>query len=908
MQTALQRRQRHRRNGAARRGRGGGAGRRAALAIPIILFSSFLVLGGVGFVGTVSAYAYFSRDLPDPADAFHDLQFDEPTLIFDRTNQVQLASFGDLNRSLVKFDEIPPELVDATTAIEDKDFWKNPGFDVGGFISATLDTLAGRPRGGSTITQQLVRARLLPTIPGASVYDRKIREIIQSIRLTQAFPGEDGKKLIIEAYLNQNFYGNQSYGVKAAAEGYFGKPLEELTLAQDALLAAIPKSPTQYDLVRNAVSQCTVTVAEGEECPAGKTQLVVPDTAPVVVRRNQVLDFMKSRSVLSGPSHTISEYDAAKLEPVVLASQAIPQWKAPHFVWQVREQLAGIICGTETTQGCQDLDTGGYQVTTTLDWKMQQVVDKWLYVAARTTHLKDPKAAWTALKIPKADWTWLTNLKSKRIFNAASGVLDYRTGQVLAIGGSAGYYLAGNDKFQPQFDVWDDGFRQPGSAIKPLNYITGIDQKTLTAASMFMHVVTNFGGKGATWTPGEDDNLERGPVRLRSALQFSFNIASIKAGIEIGLPNAFAHFQEFGLDFMPGTVPVVSQSIGTLETHPAQLLSAYGAIANGGVLMPRTTILEVRDHTGKVVYPVPGSEAPKGKRVNTEQASYIITNILNGNTVKSVNPPWARWQIVEKDKGRRPAAYKTGTTDDNKDVAAYGYLAPPKDPAAAALAVGVWMGNSDSTPNNGTLSLASSAPVWSKILTEISQKLPIADFVRPDGIVSAKVDAFSGLLPGPSTVATVNEIFIKGTVPTRRDDLHVLVDIDQATGLLWADGCTGPMVQSAFLDFSNVEPRFPAWQPYTQGWAARAAKGPGVAGGPRNTRTSYFYNFSFHPFGATWGGKFAPTEVCQPVQRCNGGGGGGSPPFISPEPCPTPSPTPTKGGKPTTPPPSPGPT
>jgi penicillin-binding protein 1A len=902
MQTALQRRSRHRRNGAARRGRGGGAGRRAALAIPVLLFSSFLVLGSVGFLASVAAYAHYADGLPDPQQAFAGITLDEPTLVYDRTGEVQLASFGDLHRTLVTYDQIPPELIDATTSIEDKDFWTNPGFDIGGFISATIDTLTGHPRGGSTITQQLVRNNLLPPDPNGSVYDRKIREIIQSIRLTQSLPaGDAGKQQIITAYLNQNFYGNQSYGVMAAAEGYFGKDLKDLTLAQDAILAAIPKSPTQFDLVRNAESQCTITPADGEDCPADKTQLVVPDSSAVVQRRNQILELMKTRSHLSGANHSPDEYDAAEHEPVVLSNQATPPWKAPQFVWQVRQELAGIICGTDTANGCEKLDTGGYKVVTTLDWRMQQVVDKWLYVAARTPHLKDASTIWAQLKIPKTDWPWLQGLRNGKIYNAAAGILDYRTGQMLAIGGSAGYYLSGNTKFQPQFDVFDDGFRQPGSSIKPLNYITGIDEHSLTAATMFMHVVTNFGSKGAPFTPAEDDNLERGPVRLRPALQFSFNIASIKAGLEVGLPHEFNHFQDFGLEFLPGTVPVVSQSIGTLETHPADMLSAYGAIANGGLLMPRTTVLQVTDNAGNVVYPAPGGQPPKGKQVNSAQSAYIITDILNGNTIKSVNPPWAHWQIVEKGKGRRPAAYKTGTTDDNKDVAAYGYLAPPADATSPALAVGVWMGNSDSTPNNHLLSLASSAPTWSRILTEVSQGLPIADFKPPSGLVRAKVDAFSGMLPGPYTVGTVNELFIKGTVPTKQDNLHVLVDIDQATGLLWQDGCTGPDVQQPFLDFSQVEPGFPQWQPYTQEWAARAAKGTGVAGGPRNDRTSYFYNFSFHPFGATWGGKFAPTEVCTAQQSCgpgngNGGGNSGAP---SPQPCPTPGPSGTPGPTPT---------
>src|SRR5947209_8618576 len=131
MQTSLQRRQRHRRNGAARRGSGGRGARRIALAIPLFLFSAFLVLGAVGFVAAVSAYAYYSRDLPDPAVAFNggNIALDSPTTVFDRTGQVQLATFGEHRRELITFAQLPPEMVDATTSIEDKDFWTNPGFD-----------------------------------------------------------------------------------------------------------------------------------------------------------------------------------------------------------------------------------------------------------------------------------------------------------------------------------------------------------------------------------------------------------------------------------------------------------------------------------------------------------------------------------------------------------------------------------------------------------------------------------------------------------------------------------------------------------------------------------------------------------------------------------------------------------
>jgi membrane peptidoglycan carboxypeptidase len=884
MQTALQRRQRHRRNGAARRGRGGGSARRAALAIPLLLFSSFLVLGGVGFLGAVSAYAHYSQGLLDPKQLLDQIGFEQPSVVYDRTGNIELARFGVLRRELVSFDQIPPEMIDATTSIEDKDFWTNPGFDITAVVSAGLDTLAGRPRGASTITQQLVRARLLPADAfQGSVYDRKIREIIQSIRLTQAFPGTEGKKTIMTAYLNQNFYGNQSYGVKAAALGYFGKDLPDLTLAQFAVLAAIPQSPTKFDLMRNAIRECKVTVEEGAECPANQVTLRVPDDSEIVARRNKVLDFMAdpTRSVLSGKDHTADEYAAAKKEPLILTPAEAAPWKAAHFMWQVRHQLGSLLCGEESADTCEAVDTGGYQVVTTLDWKMQQTVEKWLYASSRVTHLKDPKPVWTSLGISKSDQTWLLNMKGANIHNGAAGVIDYRTGQVLAYGGSGGYYLDGDKKFQPQYDVMFDGFRQPGSAIKPINYIIGIEDHSLTAATMFMDVVTDFGRKGASYLPTQSDGLERGPVRLRSALQFSFNIPSIKAGILQGIDHVFNREKDFGLNFPPGAVPVISQSVGSIEVHQIDLLGAYGAVANGGVLMPRQMILEVRDKDGTVVYPKP-EDKPVGKRLVSPQAAYIITDILAGNTVKSINPIWGKWQIIEKDPDgniRRPAAFKTGTTNDNKDVTAYGYVAPPEDPNAPAIAVGVWMGNSDSTPNNDRLSLSSSAPLWSRILTEVTQNTPIAKFKRPDGLVDVTVDAFSGLLPGSGTVNTFKEMFIKGTEPTRRDDLHVQTEIDSATGLLWQDGCTGPKTSGLFLDFSQAEPRFPQWQPYTQEWAQRAAKGPGVRGGPKRTRTSYFYSAAFHPFGATWGGKFKPTDVCQPLIDC--------PPGVTPDPSPS---------------------
>ena len=238
MQTTLARRQRHRRVSSHRPvRRSGSVIRRIAIIVPIILILLALLTAGAGLLFSVAAYNFYAQGLPDPKTALNDLDFEQQTYIYDRAGQVELARLGELRREVVAFDQIPAEMLDATTAIEDKDFWINPGFDPAGIVSAGLDTIAGRPRGASTITQQLVRARLLPTEAfEGSTYERKVREIIQSIRLTEAYPGDAGKRQIITAYLNQNFYGNQTYGVRAAAKGYFGKDLDQLSLAQYAIL------------------------------------------------------------------------------------------------------------------------------------------------------------------------------------------------------------------------------------------------------------------------------------------------------------------------------------------------------------------------------------------------------------------------------------------------------------------------------------------------------------------------------------------------------------------------------------------------------------------------------------------------------------------------------------------------
>jgi membrane peptidoglycan carboxypeptidase len=316
--------------------------------------------------------------------------------------------------------------------------------------------------------------------------------------------------------------------------------------------------------------------------------------------------------------------------------------------------------------------------------------------------------------------------------------------------------------------------------------------------------------------------------------------------------------------------------------------------------MPRRVISTVLNDDGSTYWPTEKDNIA-GTRVLSAGAAYIVTDILAGNTDRKVNPFWGKWAIFNHGT-RRPAAYKTGTTSDNRDVAAYGYVAPPADKKAPAIAVGVWMGNSDNSPNDGKLSLDTSAPLWSAIMTEVTKGTKIAQFKAPSGALkTATVDAFTGLKPGPFTTKTVKELFLPGTVPTEKEMFRTSAAVDDATGLLWQDGCQGPKVTKGFFNLSEVESNFPNWQKANLAWGARAARGSGVRGGPKGTRTSYFYNGAFAPFGRTWGAPFMPRTKCPlytPPVYCDpfvildpllpppscvpfptnpGGGGGGTP-------------------------------
>jgi membrane peptidoglycan carboxypeptidase len=794
-------------------------------------------------VAGTAAFGVLSRDLPDPA-RLAELTFDQPTIVYDRTGKVELGRFQREARRVVTFDEIPRLVLDATTVAEDRTFWMNEGYDPAAIVSAALGSINGGERGASTITQQLVRARLLPAdVLAGNQYVRKVKEIIQAARLTSAFPGEAGKRDIITAYLNEIFYGHEAYGVAAAAQIYFGvSDLSKLTPAQAALLAGLPKSPTSLDPYRFAK-------------PDKDGHLVVPMDAPPVVRRNYIMQSFNSGARWTQLSD--AQLRAALAEPVVLASTQPLVFKAPHFTWQVERQLEQILGGKDAVQ------TAGYSVITTLDMHGQDLAEKWLSAAVIAPNLTSTAASklLRRLKVGSADSAWIANLRGKDVHNAALVALDYRTGDVLAYAGSAGYYedKLASTRFNPKYDVAGDGSRQPGSAWKPVLYATAFEKRVLTPGSLLLDIATQF---GPTWAPHDADQLERGPVLVRKALQYSLNIPAIRAIERVGDPAVARQAAAMGITFNGGAKTFIqgglASAIGTVEVRPIDLTDAYGTLANAGVHVPTRMILEIRDNQGNVVYRAP-DPGQSGKPALSAGSSWLVSDILAGNTDPSQNPIWSKVLAVRNGPGgsRRPAAAKTGTTSDARDLATYGFLPAPKDTAAPALAVGVWMGNSDhSKPRakEAAISLQGPAPLWHAFVRDYTKGQPVASFPGPPkGVVRATIDKWTGGAPGSWTKGTIKEWFLDGTQPGARGAVD-------RPGLLYALVCGGWRVDPVAAELGPQ-----AWDTDVANWMQRARRGPGVEG-PLKTRTAYFWGEH------SWGGLI--DGPCVHVLRQRGGGGG----------------------------------
>ncbi len=781
-----------------------------------------LTLAAVPIVGAITAFTFFTGDLPSVEEFARD-PLAQTTRVFDRDGKELLYQFAVENRELVTLDQIPQQLVDATLAAEDKTFFTNPGVDLAGVARALYSELTRQPQriGGSTITQQLVKQRV---VGGDVSYVRKIREVILAIEVTRTY----SKKEILELYFNQIFYGNQSYGIKAAAKAYFGKTdLGALTLAESALLAGLPQGPSVLD----------------------PTQVDNLDRAKE--RRAYVLEQMVDTGAI-----TKQQEAAANAEPIKTSGGPVATIKAPHFVFQVRNQLTAILGGDESA-----VTRGGFKVITSLDTRLQEAAERNV-----REHVE--------------------GLHRSNVWNAALVSLDTRTGEILAYVGSVDYQNRDDIRVQGQFDVAGIGVRQPGSAFKMFNYLTAL-KKGATPATVVVDARTDFGGpadparfaepkfdpkKECGYCPENADLQYHGPLTMRQAIRESRNVPAVKflqqySGIEDTIQTA--HDLGITTEIEPSKVGL-SLTLGAKEVKLVDMASSYGVVANLGVRVAPTYILRVEDPKGRVVWEHKDYEQ---KRVVDEATAYVMVDILKDTTNPNGSFVFSGFTNIG-----RPAMLKTGTTDNLKDVYAVG--------GTPTLLTGVWMGNSNGEVMSSRDFSSAIGPgqLWRDYMREIFQGFPATDWKRPSNVVTASVVVSpgpfggygSGLLPTSLTPFATSEIFVKGTEPRKPDDW-------------FTQGCPSPDgSQRVAMQIRESGPT--AWKRYTDLWIEQAQKGV-------HTYGRYSWNLRTADPCPSPSASPSPRPPSATPPRPSGSplpSGSGTPAPITPTPVtPTPTPNPT---------------
>jgi len=596
---------------------------------------------------------------------------------------------------------------------------------------------------------------------------RKLREAILAWRLAQTYSKDE----ILTLYLNETYYGNLAYGMEAASRTYFGKDAAELDLAECTLLAGLPQSPASYNPLENI--------------EAAKA------------RQDVVLDLMVKHQYI-----TPEEADSTRTEKVGFAAIPFPI-EAPHFVMYIRGEL-------ERRYGLEAIYRQGLQVYTTLDLNMQNTAQR--------------IARYHLAELAKHE----DGLPSRNIRNAAVVVMDPDTGEVLTMLGSPDY-------FDPKIDGAVNATtatRQPGSSIKPITYAAAFDPniaatygyEPLTLVSMMVDVRTAFVTKeGQPYVPENYDRTWRGPVLMRQSLASSYNLIAVKVLNYVGLDAMIDLARSMGITTFDNKEFGLALTLGGGEVRLLELTAAYGAFANGGHKLEPVTITRITDHTGALIYESPKNLNP-GPQVLDARTAYLITDILSDDYARR-----STFGVGSPLHLSRPAAAKTGTTQDWRDNWTVGYTPD--------LVVGVWAGNADNEPMRHISGVTGAAPIWHDVMEELLKARPAKDFSIPEGLVEKTVCANNGLLPlnPPAAVTiqysnvvnnsqfnsfgnsqfptacphTITELFIAGTEPRQFDDWHHTIALDRRNGLLAGPDC--PLDFVAFQTFTFYPAEAEAW-------------------------------------------------------------------------------------------------
>lgn len=530
----------------------------------------------------------------------------ETSKVYDVNGKLITELFEE-NRTFIPLSKIPVNFQDAIVAIEDDRFYQHHGVDFRGIARALWIDITGKGglQGGSTITQQLAKNVFL-------THDRTITRKVQEAFLAVQLERKYTKEEILEFYLNQIYFGHGAYGVQAAAQVYFGKNAEDLTLAECTMIAGLPKGPGYYSPYLN--------------WEAAKN------------RQATVLNRMVELGYL-----TPEQAQEAKEQPLNLPGLKVRQKAAPYFTDYVTQYLIG-------KYGANSVYRGGLKIYTTLNLEMQKAAEESL-----------------ARNLPAA------KLDKKGIEQPQGAIiaLDPNTGYIRAM-------VGGRDFKNSQMNRATMAHRSPGSTFKPFVYVAAIDNGYGPNSIIDDSPVEYFAG-GKTWRPQNYDHRFRGPISLTQALTNSVNIATIKLAEQVGIGKVRSYAERMGIQSLTANDNNLALAIG--GTHkgltPLEMAVSYATLANGGMRVEPIAIVKVEDRDGTILE----ENLPRRTNALNERTASIVTGILQ-NVIS--NGTGTRANIG------RPAAGKTGTTDDYRDAWFVGYTPD--------LVAAVWMGHDQPKP------------------------------------------------------------------------------------------------------------------------------------------------------------------------------------------------------------------
>ncbi len=652
-------------------------------------------------------------------------------------DKLLMAKFGEKKRTLIKIDEVPPQLINAFLAAEDDRFFEHPGIDYQGLLRASLQLLltGKKSQGGSTITMQVTRNFLLTS---EKTYTRKLKEIILALKIEQAFT----KREILELYLNKIYLGQHSYGINAAAETYFGKELNELNLAELALLAGLPKAPSLYN----------------------------PTTDPerAMQRRNYVLkrmlelkfitqeEFQTASAATITPPKTLAQEERVELEAPYIAEMA-----RQFMVDQYGERAAyndGFTVYTTITAPMQQRSTAalrltlhqydqrhGYRTPSKQPNYSQKLADytpvgdtipaqvKSYNASGMTVENQEQETiniAWKNMKwairsrSPAAIGKTFNVNDVVRIRKALNGqwsicqvpqvegafvALNPKTGAIIALDGGFDFYAS-------KYNRATQSKRQPGSGFKPIIYTTALENGFTPASTVVdAPVVINDPTLKNGWRPENFGHRFYGPTSLRDGLKKSRNIVSVKLLMATGIKKAAATAMRFG--FESEDIPrSYSMALGSGQASPLQMARMYSVFANDGAIVKPYFIEKIVGHDGKILFEAKPS---KPKYIISPAVNYMM-NVMLRDVVQSGTATRA------KALGRSDIAGKTGTTNDGKDVWFNGYT--------DSIAATAWLGYDNPTPLGDRETGGDAAlPMWMSFMREALKGVPVKALVVPKG-------------------------------------------------------------------------------------------------------------------------------------------------------------------------------